>query len=80
MKTTKHFKTLDACFEDWPEDRTVAHEFIWYVENQLTWEQWIALDDAMEEAFEKAGIPLDDVVGTAGPIPFPEDKKAGRRR
>jgi len=66
---TEKFKTMEAVFETWDEERSFNHEFIWYVSVPLTLEQWIQLDDSMGEAFEAAGISLDDVVGVAGPIP-----------
>jgi hypothetical protein len=69
---TRVYKTLEAYFEEWPEDKTCNHEFIWYVTPRLTMEQWIKLDDEMGDAFERAGISLEDVVGVAGPIPFEE--------
>jgi len=69
----KKFRTLEAYFEEWEAKgrEDMYHEFIWYVNVPLTFEQWMKLDDAMGDAFEAAGINLDEVVGVAGPIPFP---------
>lgn len=73
---TKQFRTMEAVFEAWDDDRRFDHEFIWYVSVPLTLEQWLVLDDAMGEAFEAAGISLDDVVGVAGPIPVEESDES----
>jgi len=73
----KRFKTIEMAFDSLEEGKTFNHEITWYIDRPLTWEEWIALDDAQGEAFEKVGISLDDVVGIAGPIPFPpEDEKS----
>jgi hypothetical protein len=73
----KKFKTLHDAVDDIPEGRGVYHEIIWYIERQLTLDEWIALDDAQGEAFEKVGISLDDVIGIAGPIPFSDEDAQG---
>jgi len=68
----KTFKTIDLAFEDIPEGVTFNHEIIYYIERPLTLDEWIALDEAQSDAFEKVGISMEDVLGIAGPIPFPE--------
>ena len=65
------FKTFDRAIED-IEDGSIEHQITWYIERRLTLDEWIALDDAMDFAFEAAGVSLDDVIGVAGPIPFDE--------
>lgn len=50
----------------------VYHEVTWWITRPLTLGQWSALDDAETEAFKKVGIE-NNVVGTAGPIPFGEE-------
>lgn len=71
------YKTFRDLFEAWGEDspELFDHEFIWYVSGRLTMEQWIQLDVEMGDAFERAGISLDDVVGVAGPIPYEEKEE-----
>lgn len=64
------FKTFDEAAEKSHPDKDVYHEITWWITRQMTMEEWSALDDAMDEAFVKAGFTGDDYMGVAGPIPF----------
>lgn len=67
------FKTWDMAVDEvLPEQE---HQIIYYISERLSLEQWIALDEAMDEAFEAAGIDGDKVTGIAGPIPIPQDQQ-----
>jgi hypothetical protein len=48
----------------------VHHEFTYWVGCRMTMDEWIALDNALDEAFESVLGPDADVTGVAGPIPF----------
>jgi hypothetical protein len=51
----------------------VHHSITYYIQRTLTLDEWIALDNAMDEAFAKVfGDKFDDYFGLAGPIPFDE--------
>lgn len=64
------FKTFQAAVDELMSTRPeVCHEFIYYVEQPMTLTQWVALDDAMSQAFAAAGIDDDKVIGLCGPIP-----------
>lgn len=65
----KSFKTLHLAVESIPESDDIYHQITWYIKRPLTFDEWIALDDAQGEAFQNVGISLDDILGVAGPIP-----------
>ena len=48
----------------------VAHEIKYWIGQRVTFEQWVALDDAFDEVFDRILGPDADVSGVAGPIPF----------
>jgi len=62
---------MQLAFEEVPNGEAY-HEITWYINRQMTFEEWVALDDAQADAFEAVGVSMEDVVGIAGPIPFPD--------
>lgn len=45
----------------------IHHEITWWIEEPLTMEQWIELDNRQCEVFAEMGI--EKYTGVAGPIP-----------
>lgn len=69
------FKTFEEVEEKHHPSDNVYHEIVWWIQRQMTLDEWINLDQYMEEAFEKAGL-ADNYMGFAGPIPYPEKDTA----
>lgn len=68
------FKTFHEAAEKLHPNADVYHEITWWISRPMTLAEWIVLDDAMCDAFEKAGLE-DEYMGVAGPIPFDVDGK-----
>jgi hypothetical protein len=66
------FKTFDeAAAKPHPSD-VIHHEIIWWITRPMTLKEWFALDEAMYDAFETAGLGGDQI-GIAGPMPAPKE-------
>lgn len=64
----KNFKTIDAAYAN-VESGKYAHSITWFINGEMTFQQWVDLDSAMCDAFESVGINMERVYGIAGPIP-----------
>lgn len=74
------FKTFNEAAEKMHPSAEIHHEITWWITRPMTLKEWSDLDDAMCEAFSKAGIE-DEYMGVAGPIPEIEvDLEEQRRR
>ena len=60
------FKTFDEVAEAEPLDG-VNHQIVWWIEREMTLEEWSRLDDLMSEALH--AVVGDNFSGYAGPIP-----------
>jgi len=65
------WKTFEEVYEKAHPSDDIYHEIVWWIQRQMTLDEWIKLDEAMTEAFQKAGLS-DEFIGFAGPIPRDE--------
>lgn len=63
------FKTFNE-FAETLDDREFHHEVTYWIDQLMTMDQWIKLDNLMSDALVEVFGENHDIVGVAGPIPF----------